>query len=113
MEFVHTANTRADRKRGLESADLCIVRGDEEKVLQSERLCGAIRRSIRSAQQLVVNSSHPFDLFITSLDVSIMFDADENNAALLSDDPIRIELKVDLLLRAIEMRSKATLIDTL
>ena len=103
MELVDAANACASWKCGSESPDLCIVGGNEKKVLQCERSCAAVRRSVSPPQQVIVNGLHLFDLFIALLDVPIMFDTDKNNAALLGDNAICIGRKCYLLPCAIKV----------
>ena len=113
MKLINAADSRPIRKGGLECSDLSIVRGNEEKVLQFEWFGDAIRCRECTAQQLLVNRRHPFDLFITLLNVAFVFDADENNSAFLGDDPLRSGHERYPLLCAIRVRPKAILVDAL
>ena len=84
MKLVYAANTRTSWKRSLERPGLRIVWSNEEKILQTEGLCYVIRRGAKAGPQLQVYRLHPFDLFITLLNVSIVFHADKNNPVVRS-----------------------------
>ena len=86
LKPVHAPDPRAARQGALKRADLGVVGGDEEKVFQRQGPRAAIFRCVQPPLQLLIDRLNPRDLFVALLDVAVVLDAAEDDAAFAGDE---------------------------
>ena len=103
LKFVNASDACAVGQGDLKRADLCVVGGDEKKVLQCQWSGDAVLVGVETSMEFVVNRRDPFNFFVTLLNVAIVLHAAEQDPAFTGNETVGARRDQDFLPGAIGM----------